>query len=742
MPENTSNLDLYKVDTVTDGHMTFNIDTMLNENWDKIDQKAQDVDTEISGIKEDYKVSKALPFNPTGSNASVISYPDNLDPDDPTNGLFRPGAKGVEQLFNLADTTNLQGGIRGFTIDGNLIKYSNTSSVDYATVYLPINLKPNTQYTIIFRVSDTNNLSRHFYIDKDGSDFTTSYVLGTDDGIKKALVTTDSDVSHSALYLAHYNVGENADACGTIEVLGIYEGDQTNNPDVLIERLYGFATSALSYDLVSRSENKFNGKWYSGYIGANGEITSSNEFAYSDFIRVQPNDIVSFSALNVDESNLALYDNNQKYIANKGTVISHKTEGYTIPEGIVYVRLRMKKNGGFNLDTQGQLVKKSTISPTYEPYISDKTEFSIPWEYPMDKLTNDKGNEVNHETGDLDVVAKRVKLQSGDVTGYSTSFTNMDVVIIAKTSDSIANGNSIGILTDTNVMIEGYRPVVPNDDVSTIGGYYVVNDSSWGVVVANNTYPDLAAAQADFADKVIQYELAQPFSLKDGQQGYKAPYSIHAYQSGDLVVRPKIDFYITLNNETTITLEKAMIELEGVYAQLDDDAELELLPVTLNADGMSIDLTNAYDGLVHVKGVMHSKECLLPITTGNLAINIAAQTWDNATGVSKLNGDVSMLKENAEFVSRQIEGMKVITTKDLTISAVSWIEDVANTRWYYQITDADVTADSIVNANIHIGDLDKADMLLPVTESFNGYYRLYADTQPSENFKVDIVKQN
>ena len=36
----TGNLNLYKADPVTDGNDTFNIDTMLNENWDKIDLAA------------------------------------------------------------------------------------------------------------------------------------------------------------------------------------------------------------------------------------------------------------------------------------------------------------------------------------------------------------------------------------------------------------------------------------------------------------------------------------------------------------------------------------------------------------------------------------------------------------------------------------------------------------------------------------------------------------------------------
>ncbi|MDR3595091.1 hypothetical protein [Clostridium sp.] len=37
MPSNTTNLGLYKVDPVADGTNTFNIKTMLNDNWDKVD---------------------------------------------------------------------------------------------------------------------------------------------------------------------------------------------------------------------------------------------------------------------------------------------------------------------------------------------------------------------------------------------------------------------------------------------------------------------------------------------------------------------------------------------------------------------------------------------------------------------------------------------------------------------------------------------------------------------------------
>lgn len=47
---NTPNLDLYKVDPATDGDKTFNVTTMLNENWDKIDAAVQGVKDDVGNI--------------------------------------------------------------------------------------------------------------------------------------------------------------------------------------------------------------------------------------------------------------------------------------------------------------------------------------------------------------------------------------------------------------------------------------------------------------------------------------------------------------------------------------------------------------------------------------------------------------------------------------------------------------------------------------------------------------------
>lgn len=50
MGEYTKNLQLYKVDTVEDANNTFNIETMLNNNWDKIDEKLEKLPVQNGGL--------------------------------------------------------------------------------------------------------------------------------------------------------------------------------------------------------------------------------------------------------------------------------------------------------------------------------------------------------------------------------------------------------------------------------------------------------------------------------------------------------------------------------------------------------------------------------------------------------------------------------------------------------------------------------------------------------------------
>lgn len=80
MANYTSNLNLYKIDPVADGNSTFNIETMLNENWDKIDEKFDEQEkvvdenrSKVSGIIGDIGVKEDLTTNEKGSLVGAVN---------------------------------------------------------------------------------------------------------------------------------------------------------------------------------------------------------------------------------------------------------------------------------------------------------------------------------------------------------------------------------------------------------------------------------------------------------------------------------------------------------------------------------------------------------------------------------------------------------------------------------------------------------------------------------------------
>ncbi|GAA0181421.1 hypothetical protein SH2C18_39570 [Clostridium sediminicola] len=74
MPSNTENLNLYKIDPSTDGNSTFNIETILNDNWDKIDNKFKEVEENIpSNITTTTILEGSYDLKSTASNINFIT---------------------------------------------------------------------------------------------------------------------------------------------------------------------------------------------------------------------------------------------------------------------------------------------------------------------------------------------------------------------------------------------------------------------------------------------------------------------------------------------------------------------------------------------------------------------------------------------------------------------------------------------------------------------------------------------
>ncbi|GMQ58268.1 hypothetical protein AN1V17_26630 [Vallitalea sediminicola] len=176
MPQYTSNMDLYKVDLETDGNSTFNIKTMLNDNWDKIDSKYDEQEGRIRGnsevvneVKEDVGDKSELKTEEksslvgavnevsTGmadiaklidkSVSNIVYYVDNNYGNDSNNGLTENTAfKTVEKAFELIPYF----AIRKYTIKIKGNYNSNINLTGYKNNgYLPFIIEPLTLHSEI-----------------------------------------------------------------------------------------------------------------------------------------------------------------------------------------------------------------------------------------------------------------------------------------------------------------------------------------------------------------------------------------------------------------------------------------------------------------------------------------------------------------------------------------------------------------------------------------------------------------
>jgi len=82
--------------------------------------------------------------------------------------------------------------------------------------------------------------------------------------------------------------------------------------------------------------------------------------------------------------------------------------------------------------------------------------------------------------------------------------------------------------------------------------------------------------------------------------------------------------------------------------------------------------------------------------------------------------------------------------KNVIIAAVGWVDDTANSGyWKYDIVDADITADSVIDVNVHLEYLEKAEDIKSACLSTEGKVTLYSEWAITEDVIADlkIVRQ-
>lgn len=139
-------------------------------------------------------------------------------------------------------------------------------------------------------------------------------------------------------------------------------------------------------------------------------------------------------------------------------------------------------------------------------------------------------------------------------------------------------------------------------------------------------------------------------------------------------------------------------------------------------------------------------------TNENIFVKISGSSpdvvWEKVASQSDI-GNLSNLnttdKSNiVNAINEVVDTIKIKT--DIVIAFASWVDDTGTSGyWYYDITDSDITADVVVDVNIHLEDLEDAQniQLQSANQSFAGYVRLYAKEQATVDLTADLklIKQ-
>lgn len=645
------------------------------ELFDTLRDRLNDEQLKREALESKVEDSETLQLNPTDSNASIINYPPN------TKGLFRPGAKGVPHIRQDVVNGDFSNGIDGWgktystlstsnnilTITGDGVgktpEAQNVTSVVapksgevvfiYAKVKVTnsdvnavgVHLKGSTSGAIysITTKNPTINDSTELYVKYSIS----SNVLEGNLKVCPWHIYADASIANGKVMEVDGNVGVfaiNMTSCGIED----YTEEQMLN---IVRNGYweGTKTTALSYDLESVGENKFNKddiiRKDGFYRSDSGTLTADPTAGYTEnYIKAYPNK--NYKYIGTGFVNIYYLDINKQWIGRAVSI------GWVSPSNCAYIQLQYSPS---IVNFDDWVITINGIQPTkYIPYTSDKTEFSVGEDTPLVQLPNGKMNKVNHETGDLDVEVKRYVLQGEDITSIdNTTFINVELV---KTKIPLfIDGGGFTNGKDENVNIAGYSEIVftDRDNISSVGTFYSFDTGQIVFVVAKDTYADLVTAQNDLTGKEIYYELAQPFSIEDGKKGYKAPSHLPARENGDLVVIPKYKKKYLINSSTTITLDEEINEID--YVRTEIDGEVVDLGCTLEADGKTITLDQPLNGWADTKGTIPDKNCLYPIVKGDIPVNMKAVIESLLLAVSILQAKLREYEEKQLLINLEFD---------------------------------------------------------------------------------------
>ena len=692
MASNTQNLNLYKADPVADANDTFNIDTLLNDNWDKIDQKAGEQENKLTALENEVQqpeYSRVLT-----QNKPVFSVGTGYDEQGKYVDVGETVVKGqinhvrikgssVNQMVKNGNLVTSyisadNGTFIGTKTDGTYVQNAN-----YSTNEQVFNVSQNDKLFIYHKVKTLNIRDWALLRYSDGSSVNigsyalrSSEVYGIATADKNGSVNVKFAVGDAGILKRDYQTLINMTANG------IEHWTEEQMLELCCMGYWDGTKSTKDVRLISHNKNYVkNGNVELGiaeWVTQGGATLSveNNLFrtettgpakAQYQTVKVKPNTDYVLSAITqsgTSSPRLRVYD-----VGTINIIAERITSGsVTFNTGNrTKIDVSMSQSGiGFCYFSKIQL-EEGTAATDYVKHEFNEMYVSLPDDVDsLHSLPNGTKDEVRD--GKLYKKTEKYVLQNGDIEGIQNE-SNVQLVYTKLNfiPDRIEP-------SDTNDhLAEGWTPHIGPiyNNTNFIGQSWTNLNGRLYFIIAPGTYANLAVAQADLAGTTLIYQLAQekqydmnitPLTYYPNGTIIVEPWRRMVLQSEDIssittgtnvqrVICNNLGTTIGAANWTDAIDNKTVLSIREVpVSGFDDLSNINTYYTNVNQDFVFIVPEGTYANLAAaqadltgtvVQYATDPSQTTLPTISYKSPINAAAQRDSNTNAIAQLSDIVA-----------------------------------------------------------------------------------------------------
>lgn len=348
-----------------------------------IEENTLDVMFNIVNSYENYFISDRTCNVPSGYTGRFVTTFNTVD--DFTDRVFcmqvPRGTEGTYVLLNnimifegdLTQTpelipTEYVEGLQS-TFEDKLIPYSiyngnNLTSITETQYQLPLTVEVGKTYTITTTANVGTTENHKYQYGVYSADGLTNYLEYESCSPTQTFVCDKANILFKVRMYPSYSGDDYSFVLDEVkDKFLIVEGDWTDRLDLLTEEYFG----KYRVDMSSVGKNLIIPTWEKGvFMESNGYLNTNGVAAANiSFIKVTPKKVYTFNSFDTDNIRIFYYNINKKFISHILIDMSTKTNSFTIPSNVYYLRFHVATE---NINSIQLQLEEGTQATEYEPY--------------------------------------------------------------------------------------------------------------------------------------------------------------------------------------------------------------------------------------------------------------------------------------------------------------------------------------------------------------------------------------